>query len=105
MAGGVLASSASAAQVAEGGGMTYNYNWLHIPTGKRGVAQVGSIIYQQVHMRVQLLSDREYFLEWLDRQNAARPGVWQYWNCQREKGAQGSRNETSVSSSSRAPAY
>lgn len=44
----------------------YTYNWLHIPTGKRGQRTYACPSELQFYV----------FLNW---SNAIAPGIWQYW--------------------------
>lgn len=44
----------------------YEYHWLHVPTQVQGT-------------NVWLVGSKEEFLELLNKNNAAAPGIWQYW--------------------------
>ena len=48
--------------------LTFTYHWLHIPSGNTGTRTAGKWL------------TREDFLAFLDTNNSANPGVWQYWS-------------------------
>ena len=49
------------------------YNWLHIPTGKRGQSSMKFDVLIAIE-RVKSLAEA------LNKWNGQQPGVWQYWS-------------------------